>query len=216
MKKMNNVISSLSFKNVNFAYEESKNIFAESISVEFQIGSINVVTGENGCGKSTLLNLPLGIWNNYSGFIYMDKEDMKAFDKEHLRNLVSYAFQMPAIVKDTILSNIAWGKTIEIERIVRLVEAINFRDDIESKPQSFHTIIDREALSQGQLQKMEIARVLYTDSPIMIFDEPTSNLDVKSVHALIRLLKEIKHQHLIIIISHDDRIIQEADYKLRL
>lgn len=63
---------------------------------------------------------------------------------------------------------------------------------------------------------MEIARVLYTDSPIMIFDEPTSNLDVKSVHALIRLLKEIKHQHLIIIISHDDRIIQEADYKLRL
>lgn len=215
-ERMNNRISSLRFKDVNFAYVDNKNIFSKNICVEFSVGKINVVTGENGCGKSTLLNLSLGIWDNYSGAIYLDEKNINSYSKEHLRDLISYGFQMPAVVRDTFLNNIVWGTPINKKRIEYFINAVKLSDDIAKKPQQLLTVINRNNLSQGQLQKLEIIRVLYKDSPVMIFDEPTSNLDVESVRSFIKLLKVMQEKYLLIVISHDDRIISTADYQFAL
>lgn len=210
---MKKKVDSLIYKKVNFSYDGEHWVFPENISVKFDRGNLNVVTGENGSGKSTLLNLALRIWENYLGNIYLEKEDIKTFDKIYLRDMVAYSFQVPMVIQDTITDNIALGKEVNLQKIEYLLKQLRLWNDIIEMPDRLQTIIDRDSLSQGQLQKIGIARVLYTESPVIIFDEPTSNLDAESVTAFIDFIQELKEKFLIVLISHDDKIVAQADYR---
>lgn len=213
---MCNTSNSLIYREVNFSYVDDKYIYETPITVHFDKGNINVVSGPNGCGKSTLLNLALGVWDNYSGGIFIDDKNMKDMDKDCIRKLMIFGFQEPVIFNDTILNNITIGGEFNKKEVEGLADQLLILDDINEMPQKFDTVIDRNSLSQGQIQKVNICRMLYSKRSIMIFDEPTSNLDFKSVDAYINLMKKIKDKYLIIIISHDKKIISEADYNFNI
>jgi ABC-type bacteriocin/lantibiotic exporter with double-glycine peptidase domain len=210
------VCHSLAYREVNFSYIDNKYIYETPITVQFHKGNINVVSGFNGCGKSTLLNLALGVWDNFIGDIFIDDKNVKSLDNDNLRKLIIFGFQEPVIFNDTVLNNITIDRVLDKKHVEELADQILFLDDINKMPQKFDTIIDRNSLSQGQIQKVNICRILYSGKSIMIFDEPTSNLDFKSVDAYINLVRKIKDKYLIIIISHDKKIISEADYNFNI
>jgi ATP-binding cassette subfamily B protein len=213
---MCNSNNSLVYREVNFSYIDNKYIYETPIMVEFRKGNFNVVSGFNGCGKSTLLNLALGVWDNYTGDIFIDDTNIHNIDKDSLKKKIIFGFQEPVIFNDTVLNNITIGRAYDKKRVEEIADCLLLLDDINEMPQKFDTVIDRNSLSQGQIQKVNICRILYSERPIMIFDEPTSNLDFKSVEAYINLVRKIKDKHLIIIISHDKKIISEADYNFNI
>ncbi|WP_124067748.1 ABC transporter ATP-binding protein [Clostridium sp. E02] len=208
--------NTLIYRDVNFSYMDGKYIYGAPMIVQFEKGNINVVSGRNGCGKSTLLNLALGVWDNYMGDIFIDDMNMKNMDKDRIRKSIIYGFQEPVIFNDTILNNITIGGEFNKKEVQVLADQLLLLDDINEMPQKFDTVIDRNSLSQGQIQKVNICRMLYSKRSIMIFDEPTSNLDFKSVDAYIDLIQKVKDKYLIIIISHDKKIISEADYNFEI
>lgn len=204
-------IQELYFKDINFVYD-SIPVYANNITVKFQRGNINIITGENGCGKSTLMNLALYIWDNYEGNIYIDNRDISEFDKEVLRAHIGFSFQDPAIFNDSLINNITLGVRVEESCMYAVLDVLHFLNDINAMEQKMNQVVDNKSLSQGQKQKVSICRLLYSKKPIMIFDEPTSNLDMISTDAFINYLQRIKKEFLVIVISHDIRLIQVADY----
>lgn len=206
-------ISKIQFNDVNFAYEEVK-VYKENINMCFERGNIYLIKGKNGSGKSTMAGILLKIWNDFSGTILIDDQNIKEFSREEITAHIGICFQKTPILRDTIRNNISLNENIDVEKFVHL---LSFNKDLEEMGRTLDSeLIDIGSVSGGQAQKIGIIRTVCKKSSIYIFDEPTSNLDIDSKKEFYDILSELKKTSIIILFSHEEAADEHSDFIIQL
>mgnify|MGYP003980734463 FL=1 len=207
---------SIVLNKVYYRYPTKSDYALKDISIEFKIGELTAVVGPSGGGKSTLVDLLPRLRLPEKGSIQVDGINIKNYILRDLRRLMSYAPQFPQIFNGTIKNHILYGKADATDEEVRESAYLSGAEEfINQLSEGFDTIVGEGAvrLSGGQRQRLDLARVLMKKSPILILDEPTSNLDVESENifksSIDRIRKETNTS--IIIISHKLLSIADAD-----
>lgn len=215
--------SSIYFNNVNFAYNNNrrtKKIFF-NLNLKLKFGKIYGLSGRNGTGKSTFADLLIGLLKPNKGSILINNQNIN-YSLKNWINLVSYLSQNYFLFNDTIKNNItlsnkkrnifkksAYERALRISNLIDELKKLKDHDKTELKNYG-------KNLSGGQKQRIAIARLIYKNSKIIILDEPTSSLDQVSSHLLIKMLKKIKKDKLILIISHSKEILNKCDELLSI
>lgn len=205
----------IQFTDVRFSYpdEPTRNIL-NSISFEAKKGEITAFVGSSGSGKTTLMNLLPRLFDVTSGRISIDGTNIKDFRLSDLRNMIAVVSQDVFLFNDTIEENIRCGKLdASPEDIKKAAERANALDFIEKQPFGFQTVIgDRgQKLSGGERQRLSIARAFLRESPILILDEATSNLDSASEKAVQEALEVLMKNRTTLVIAHRLSTIKNAD-----
>lgn len=212
-----NAIDSIEVKNISFAYE-SRKIF-DNFSVDFKAGKINGIWGESGCGKSTLLKLLMRFWNVDNGTIVINGEDINKIPTCDLRKLESYMTQQTYLFNDTIGNNIAIAKEDATKNeIIEAAKKASIHDFIISLPNGYDTNVGElgDSLSGGEKQRIGLARVFLHDAPLILLDEPTSNLDSLNEGIILKSLREQQGEKTVILVSHRKSTMNVVDNIIQL
>jgi ABC-type multidrug transport system fused ATPase/permease subunit len=198
---------SLLIDNISYCYPGNEIDTLKNISMKFKVNKMYAIVGPSGGGKSTLIDLFPRLRLPTEGCIKIDGVNIEKYTLISFRNLISYALQSPHIFNGTVKDHISYGKKNATDEEIRNAARLSGVDDfIDRLPQCYDTIVGDNAikLSGGQLQRLDLARALVKKAPILILDEPTSNLDAESEEkfnkSLNRILKETNTT--IIIVSH--------------
>ena len=204
------------FENVSFQHEgiASPKIL-NNINFTIPTNKITAIVGKSGSGKTTLLKLLLKIWAPTSGKISMGSANIEVIDDYYWRENCGTVMQDSFIFSDTILNNITLKNydSIDFERFTEALEIANIKEWIESLPLSYKTKIGDEGhgISEGQKQRILIARVIYKNPQLIIFDEATNTLDaINEKEILDNLLQKCKNK-MIVIVAHRLSTVKEAD-----
>ena len=193
------------FKNVSFSYDENKNFIFENFNFEIQKGQLIKILGNSGKGKSTFLNMLSGLLNIKTGSIeFLNKKEK--LSKDVIKNLFAYVPQQTFILDESIKDNILFGANENAEKLKKCIEAANLDEWINSCPSGYDSNCGEGGinLSGGQKQRIAIARALYADKPILLFDEITNNLDIKNENKIINTINKLKKKKTILFITHKD------------
>lgn len=202
----------IKFNNVSFAYQELP-VLSE-ITVDLKSKSLITIIGKSGSGKSSLLRLIPRLYDPNEGEIFIDGQNIKNITLDSLRSQIAVVTQDPMIFSGTIYDNITLGNPNavmdEIEEACKTADALDFIMDLED---DFQTILGQggTTLSNGQEQRITIARALLRKPKILLLDEPTSALDVNSESILISNLNKIKTQMTILLITHNLEMAKHVD-----
>lgn len=203
-----NFKDSLELKNINFGYTEDKQVLKD-INFKIYKGEFVGIAGESGAGKTTLIDIITGLYKPNSGEIYVDGK---------IKNMalkVGYVPQEFVLIKGNIRENIAFGNSVINDNLVidalkkaQLFDFItkNYSEGIYANP-----FVDSIGFSQGQKQRLAIARALYLNPDILILDEATSSLDLKTENEICKVLKDLKGNVTTIVIAHRLSTIKDAD-----
>lgn len=211
--KTTDEISKIEIVDMSFKYCNSdKNIFSNK-SFLFEKNNIYIISGENGSGKSTLIKILLNLLDIYEGSILINGEIIDNYDMEFIRkNIFSFCEQEPYLIKDSLLNNLNYGsynpKNIDYYKSNELLSFVNKLD------KNFYTelTLTNSNISAGQKQKIGIVRTLSKDTAnVYIFDEPTSAMDKEGVKIFIDLMKEMKNNNIIIIVTHENELKEIGD-----
>lgn len=194
----------IEFKRVHFAYDQDKNVLRD---VNLTVEPLEVVAfvGRSGSGKSTLISLLTRFYDDYSGDILLDGNDIRRYELLELRRQFALVSQHVNLFHDTIRNNIAYGRTeINDDEIIAAAKAAYAYEFIQQLPNGLDTIIGENGvlLSGGQRQRIAIARALLKDAPILILDEATSALDTESEREIQKALHGLMQKRTTLIIAH--------------
>ncbi len=205
----------LEFKNVYFSYNPERKLI-EDFSMHADAGQRIAIVGPTGCGKSTIINLLLRFYEIGSGTILLDGKNTRGINRDSLRSLFGMVLQETWIFTGTVAENIAYGKPDasreEIEAAARAAYAHGF---IKRLPNGYDTMIsDASGLSQGQKQLLCIARIMLTDPPMLILDEATSSIDIRTEQRIQKAFEKLMKGKTSFIIAHRLSTIRSADHIL--
>jgi len=203
----------IEFKDVSFGYYPDKNVIQD---LNFKVGDGLTVglVGTSGSGKTTIVNLIVKLYQISNGNISIDGKDIKFIKNDSLRSQIGMAMQKPILWNDTIRNNIIYGNIKatgeELTRVCKIACADEF---IENMPQKFDTVVDEAAirLSEGQKQRISLARALIKNPKILIIDEGMSSLDSKTEDRIIDNLRRDCRDKTIIVISHRLSTVKKLD-----
>ena len=201
-----------SVEDVTFAYNEE--IILKDCNINMKQGKVIGICGKSGCGKSTLLKLLMRFWDVNKGNIKISDENVKEIPTKTLRNTQSYVTQETELFHDSIANNIAIGKPgAAREEIIKAAKKASIHDMIMSLPNGYDTEVGElgDTLSGGEKQRIGIARALLHDSPMLLLDEPTSNLDSLNEGIILKSLKEESQGRTVILVSHRESTMGIAD-----
>ena len=209
----------ITFKNVCFSYPvKFDNFILKNLNFEINPGKIFAIVGYSKSGKTTITNLLQRFYDPNSGDIFLDNYNLKDINLNYLhQNIISIVHQEPILNSGTIKDNILYGineySQEDFERICELSN-LNFINDELLFPKGYKTNIGEKQISNGQKQRIAIARTLMKESKILIIDEITSSLDAESENEVQKAIDNIikNYKITIIIISHKLNIIKNADY----
>lgn len=206
---------SLVLDRVSFSYSPEKPLISD-FSMEAKPGQRIAIVGPTGCGKSTIINLLLRFYEIQGGSILLDGVSTKDMTRDGLRRQFGMVLQETWIFTGTVAENIAYGKPEatreEIEQAARAAHAHSF---IKRLPNGYDTMIsDGSGLSQGQKQLLCIARIMLTDPPMLILDEATSSIDLRTEHRIQRAFEKLMQGKTSFIIAHRLSTIRTADHIL--
>ena len=211
-EKLYNMLDSIELKDVDFTYKDKK-IF-DKLNLKVKKGENIVIYGESGIGKSTLLKLILGIIKSDFGEIYFNLPNKdKQLINVDTRNMFAYVPQGKFILSGTIRENITFvNKDISDEELEKALEVSCSKKFIEQLENGLDTKIGEKGsgLSEGQLQRIAIARAIASKAPILILDEITSSLDSKTEQEVISNIKKLKNRTCIIV-THRNSISKLCD-----
>lgn len=194
----------ITFENVCFSYNQDKKVI-KNISFEINKGDFIGIIGLSGAGKSTIADILTGLLPIDSGRILVDNEELSEQKFQQFRKLIGYVPQQINILDKSIKENIAWGfKEINDEKVIKALETAQLYDVIKEYPEGINSniIIGSNGLSQGQKQRLAIARALYREPEILILDEATSALDVQVENKITEMLNSIGQTKTIVAIAH--------------
>lgn len=193
---------------ISFSYKEE--FILKNFSCEFKQKSITCILGKSGVGKSTLIHIILGILKPQRGQIILKGN----YQNEN----IAYVPQEITLFHFSIMDNIKLGDNkIQDKMIYDICKRLNLYEEIQRLPDKFNTVIsDQINISGGQAQRILIARALAVNPYAIIMDEPTSSLDSKNKLDLIKTLKDLSKDHIIIIVTHDEQLSNCADYIIEL
>ena len=197
---------------VTFAYEDET--ILDDYSLKLAPGKITGIHGASGSGKSTLLKLLMRFWDVSAGSIFVDNRNVKEIPTRRLRDLESYVTQETHLFHDSIANNIAIAKPgATREEIMRAAKKASINDFIMTLPKGYDTEVGElgDTLSGGEKQRIGIARAFLHDSPLLLLDEPTSNLDSLNEGIILKSLKEDKANRTVVLVSHRTSTMKVAD-----
>ena len=207
------------FENVCFSYKNRGTIL-ENLNFSINKKDFIGIIGETGSGKSTLIKLIMGFIKPLQGKIYIDKNDLIP-QVENFQSLIGYVPQNFYLIDDTIIKNIIFGEKedqINHEKIKKILEDVSLINFINSLPLKLNTIVgsNGKQISGGQAQRLAIARALYQEPDIVIFDEATSSLDEKTEMEIIENINKIKSDKTIILITHKPSLLKNCNKIFRI
>jgi len=202
----------IALSNVSFKYEDKEVL--KDISFKVKVGQIVAFVGPSGAGKTTLVNLVARFYDPATGSIKMDGCDIRDVKIASLREKTGIVTQETILFNDTVSSNISYGKSdASIENIIRAAKTANAHDFIMKMPQQYQTIVGDKGfkLSGGEKQRLAIARAVFKNPPILIFDEATSQLDSESERLVQDAIDRIMKGRTVFVIAHRLSTIKHAD-----
>lgn len=188
---------------LRFSYEEGREIL-HGLNMEFPVGSFTSIVGESGCGKSTVSRIFMGKNKGYEGSVTIGNKELKSLNEDSLLKNVTYISHQSYLFKGTVRDNLLMGKADagdkelwEILKRVKLKEFLKAENGLD-------TMLSEKGsnLSGGQCQRLALARALLHDSPVYIFDEATSNIDVESENDIMEEIRALAGKKTVILISH--------------
>jgi ATP-binding cassette, subfamily B, bacterial len=205
----------ISIKGLTFQYEgpHSEKVL-EEIALEIPEKQVTAIVGASGSGKSTLLKLILGFYKPVAGEIRIGNALLSSLSIKMWRNHCGAVLQEGFIFSDSIAGNIAFGdENIDRNKMYRATEIANIRDFIESLPLGFNTRIGSEGMgiSQGQKQRILIARAVYKNPDFLFFDEATNALDAENERVIISNLEKFYQGRTVVIVAHRLSTVRNAD-----
>ena len=190
-------------QHVTFAYENET--ILDDYSLKLESGKITGIHGASGSGKSTLLKLLMRFWDVNKGTISVDHKDVREILTRHLRDMESYVTQETHLFHDSIANNIAVGSPgASREAIIEAAKKASIHDFIMKLPKGYDTEVGElgDTLSGGEKQRIGIARAFLHDSPLILMDEPTSNLDSLNEGIILKSLREAAEKKTVVLVSH--------------
>ncbi|MDO5695223.1 MAG: ABC transporter ATP-binding protein [Eubacteriales bacterium] len=188
---------------VDFSYADKQVI--KNLSLDLPAAGVVGINGRSGCGKSTLLKLLMRFWSVDKGAVTVNGDNVEAINTARLRDMMSYVTQETVIFNDTIANNIAVSKPdASREEIRAAAKAASIDEFIMTLPQGYDTIAGElgDTLSGGEKQRIGIARAFLHDAPVLLLDEPTSNIDSLNEGIVLKSIAENKQGKLVIMVSH--------------
>ena len=192
-----------SMDHVTFSYDDES--ILDDYSLKLEPGKITGIHGVSGSGKSTLLKLLMRFWDINQGSITVDEEEIKQIPTKHLRDMESFVTQETHLFHDSIANNIAIAKPdASRAEIMEAAKKASIHDFIMTLPKGYDTEVGElgDTLSGGEKQRIGIARAFLHDAPMILMDEPTSNLDSLNEGIILKSLKESSDKKTIVLVSH--------------
>ncbi len=190
-------------QNVHFSYEEEREIL-HGVDMKFPMGSFTSIVGESGCGKSTISAILMGRNKGYTGSITVGGIELSELSESSLMQNFTYVSHQSYLFTGTVRDNLFMGCTDATEEeLWNVLERVNLAAFLQSE-KGLETKLAEKAsnLSGGQCQRLALARALLHDSPVYIFDEATSNIDVESETVIMREIHALAKTKTVILISH--------------
>jgi thiol reductant ABC exporter CydC subunit len=204
-KRIESSSSAIQFSNVSFAYPSQSTPALQDITFTLPEGKSIAIVGPSGAGKSTLANLLLRFWDYEAGEITIGGASLKALDQDEVRRQIALVSQNSYFFNTTIRENLRLARRgASQEEIESAVRAAQIHDFISRLPKGYDTLIGEQGLrlSGGERQRLGIARALLKNTPILIFDEPTANLDPQTEKQVLTTLFEIMRGRTSLLITH--------------
>ncbi len=200
----------IEFENVCMQYGENKVL--HNISFIIKEGNKVTIAGKTGVGKTTLANILMRLYPIQSGKILIGGRNIQEIRIQDIRKNISYISQTPYILNDTLKNNIILGdETITDEQIKIVANEIGFEKVLDKFSNGLQEKIEKNKLSYGQLQMIAFLRAILHKANIYIFDEPTSNIDLKTEDRIQKLIDKITKESTVIIIAHRKSTIENSD-----
>ena len=206
-------------ENVKFSYEEDREIL-HGVNMTFPMGCFTAIVGESGCGKSTVSAILMGRNKGYTGNVTVGGKMLKSISEASLMEKFTYISHQSYLFKGTVRDNLLMGiagydadETDAIDaKLWAVLDRVNLSAFLKSE-QGLDTILNEKAsnLSGGQCQRLALARALLHDSPVYIFDEATSNIDVESENDIMKEIHALAKEKTVILISHRLANVVDAD-----
>ena len=193
----------LNCRNLRFSYEPDREIL-HGINLFFPKGSFTSLVGESGCGKSTIASILMGRSRGYSGSVTIGGAELREISEESLMRHITYVSHQSYLFKGTVRSNLLMGKPdASDEQLWAVLKQVNLADFLRSE-NGLDTLVAEKGgnFSGGQCQRLALARALLHDSPVYIFDEATSNIDVESENDIMAQIHALAGRKTVVLISH--------------
>ena len=204
----------IEFRDVSFAYPGTDRVILSHIDLTIEPGETLAIMGATGCGKTTLVNLIPRFYDVTEGNILVDGVDVRQYRQQALRDKISIALQKSELFSTSVEENILWGDvsldTADVHKAASIAQASSF---IETMPEGYDTLVAERgmSLSGGQRQRVSIARAVLKNAPILIFDDATSALDLKTEAYLYAALDDEHHGCTKIIVAQRIASVRGAD-----
>jgi ATP-binding cassette subfamily B protein len=204
-------------ENIGFAYDTNSlnpRKIIDGISLSIPEHSTTAIVGPSGGGKTTFCHLLSRFWDVDSGKVFLRGTDVKDYSMDDLMKNFSFVFQNVYLFHDTIANNIRFGEpTAPMQKVIAAAKKACCHDFIMSLPKGYDTVIGEAgaSLSGGERQRISIARAIMKDSPVIILDEATANVDPENERDLMAAIKELTREKTVIMIAHRLKTVRNAD-----
>lgn len=198
---------------LSFSYEPDRGIL-HSVDLTFPQGSFTALVGESGCGKSTLASILMGRNKGYTGSVSVGGVPLSSIQEESLLRNITYISHQSYLFKGTVRENLLMGKPgASDEELWAVLSRVNLAEFLKAEQGLDTRLLEKASnLSGGQCQRLALARALLHDSPVYIFDEATSNIDVESENDIMREIHELAKSKTVILVSHRLANVVGADH----
>ena len=207
-------IESIDFEHVWFSYDNNDVYALEDFTLSIKAGEFIGIVGPSGSGKSTLLSLLMGLHKPTKGAIYINGIDIANYDSSVLRHLMGYVFQQAYLFKGSIKDNLTlFDTSISYDDMVAAAKQVNLDSMIEQLPEGYHTPVGYlgSLLSDGQKQLLAFGRTLIRNTPILLLDEATANIDSHTEKQIQASIENIRGSKTIVSIAHRLSTVQDAN-----
>ena len=205
--------AALRCRDLRFSYQADREVL-HGINLDIPVGSFTAIVGESGCGKSTVASILMGRNRGYRGTVTVGDQELSHIREDHLLEHVTYVGHQSYLFQGTVRDNLRMGgPTADETQMWAVLERVKLADFLRGEKGLDTPLLERAAnLSGGQCQRLALARALLHNSPVYLFDEATSNIDMESENAILAEIQALAQTKTVLLISHRLANVTRADH----